>query len=92
MLCVPDRADSKRSVFVRFDLILRGRTSGGLRCEAIVSVHASSQAALRDEAHRAAEHGPWHLADDPTTAIAESESITVERVELLRPPDSGATR
>jgi hypothetical protein len=72
---------------MRFDLLLLGRTSGGQRCEARVSVFANSQAALQEEAHKAAENGPWHLADNPAELVAESETITVERVKLLREPE-----
>jgi hypothetical protein len=71
---------------MRFDLLLLGRTASGKPCEARVSVHANSQQGLQDEAHRAAENGPWYYRDASAAAVSENESITVERVKLLNKP------
>lgn len=73
---------------MRFDLLLLGTTAGGRRCEARVSVYANSKAALQEQAHKAAEDGPWHAADNPDELIAETEAITVERVKLLHEPET----
>jgi hypothetical protein len=71
---------------MRFELLLLGRTAAGKSCEARVSAFASSQQSLHDEAHRAAENGPWYYSDATAAAVSEEENITVERVKLLNKP------
>jgi hypothetical protein len=71
---------------MRFDLRLHGRTSDGKPCRADVSVYASSQGQLQQEAAKAAESAPWRGLDGQEDWIPEGAAITVERVELLREP------
>jgi hypothetical protein len=51
-----------------------------------VSVYASSQGQLQQEAAKAAESAPWRGLDGQEDWIPEGAAITVERVELLREP------
>ena len=74
---------------MRFDLLLHGLTGSGKKCFADVSVYANSAKELQDEVHKAGENGPWHADDTGAALIEESETITVERVEMLREPESG---
>lgn len=71
---------------MRFDLLLLGRTGHGRRCEARVSVYADSRKSLQEQAHKAAENGPWYAVDNPTELVDECETVTVERVKLLQEP------
>jgi hypothetical protein len=68
---------------MRFDLRLHGRTASGQPCRADVSVHASSQRDLQEQARRAAEVAAWVAKDPPHDPIPERTAITVERVERI---------
>ena len=68
---------------MRFDLVLRGRTSDGLRCVAHVTVYADSLERLQQEADKAGSGGPWYSDDDPAKLIPDNATIVVEGVEHL---------
>ncbi len=68
---------------MRFDLRLHGRTSSGQHCQADVSVYASSEKDLLEQAQKVAEKAAWLDRDPPHTPIPEGSAITVERVQRL---------
>jgi hypothetical protein len=68
---------------MRFNLRLHGRTAGGVRCQADVSVYANSKTQLQREAKAAAENAPWHALGPDAEWIPDGAHITVERVERL---------
>jgi hypothetical protein len=68
---------------MRFNLRLSGRTASGQRCQADITVHASSQAQLRKQANRAAETAAWLATDPPHDPIPEGAQISIEHVERI---------
>jgi hypothetical protein len=68
---------------MRLDLRLHGHTASGQKCQADISVYASSQKKLREEADIAARSAAWIAAEPPHDPIPEGSQITVERVEKL---------
>ena len=68
---------------MRFNLRLSGRTASGQRCQADITVYASSQAQLREQANRAAETAAWRAADPPHDPIPEGAHISIEKVEKI---------
>jgi hypothetical protein len=68
---------------MRFNLRLHGRTGSGQECQADISVYASSQKELMDEAKKAATSAAWLSRQPPHEPITEGEHITVEHVERL---------
>jgi hypothetical protein len=68
---------------MRFDLRLHGRTSTGQKCRADISVYASSQKDLQEQADIAAKTAAWEAAAPPHDPIPDGSQITIERVEKL---------
>jgi hypothetical protein len=68
---------------MRFNLRLHGRTADGQQCRADVSVFASSQQALMEQAQRAAEKAAWLTEEPPHDPIAPGAHISVEHVERV---------
>ena len=68
---------------MRLDLRLRGRTATGQKCQADISVYASSQKELQEQADIAARSAAWLAANPPHDPIPEGSQITVENVEKI---------
>ncbi len=68
---------------MRLDLRLHGRTASGQKCQADVSVYASSQKDLMKEADNAARSAAWVATDPPHDPIPEGSNIAIENVEKL---------
>ena len=68
---------------MRFDLRLRGRTASGQQCQTDVSVYASSQKELMEQADHAASSAAWLATDPPYDPIPEGAQITIEHVEKI---------
>jgi hypothetical protein len=67
---------------MRFDLRLRGKTSGR-RCVLETSVYASSQRQLKERAATAATEGPWYY-EGTNEPVPDGAKITVEHVEQMK--------
>ncbi len=68
---------------MRLDLRLHGRTASGQKCQADVSVYASSQKELMKEADTAARTAAWVATDPPHGPIPEGSQIAIEHVEKI---------
>jgi len=68
---------------MRLNLRLHGHTASGQKCQADISVYASSQQKLMEEADNAARSAAWVATDPPHDPIPEGSEITVEHVEKL---------
>ncbi len=68
---------------MRLDLRLHGRTASGQKCQADVSVYASSQKELMKEADTAARSAAWVATDPPHDPIPEGSQIAIEHVEKI---------
>ncbi len=68
---------------MRLDLRLHGCTASGQKCQADVSVYASSQKELMEQADTAARSAAWIATDPPHDPIPEGSQITVENVEQI---------
>lgn len=68
---------------MRLNLRLHGRTAAGQKCQADISVYASSQKELQEQADIAARSAAWLAADPPYNPIPEGSRIIVENVDEL---------
>lgn len=68
---------------MRLDLRLHGRTASGQKCQADVSVYASSQKELMKEADTAARSAAWVATDPPHDPIPEGSQIAIEHLEKI---------
>ena len=68
---------------MRFNLRLLGRTASGQLCQADVSVYASSQKDLQEQAQKVAEKAAWLSREPPHDPIPEGSAITIENVEQI---------
>jgi hypothetical protein len=68
---------------MRLDLRLHGRTATGQKCQADVSVYATSAKELQKQADLTAQTAAWMTAEKPIEPIAEGSEITVEHVERI---------
>jgi hypothetical protein len=68
---------------MRFNLRLHGKTKNGVKCQADVSVYASSLRQLRKQADHAARSAAWLAEAPPYDPIPEGSHITVEHVEKI---------
>jgi hypothetical protein len=68
---------------MRFDLRLHGRTQSGQKCRADISVYASGQKDLQEQADIAARSAAWEAEGPPYDPLPEGSHITIERIEKI---------
>jgi hypothetical protein len=68
---------------MRLDLRLHGRTATGQKCQADISVYATSAKDLQKQADLAAQTAAWMTTEKPIEPIPEGSEITVEHVEQI---------
>ncbi len=68
---------------MRLDLRLHGTTASGQKCQADVSVYASSQKDLMVQTDIAARSAAWLSKEPPYDPIPEGSRITIESVEKV---------